>query len=51
MENLKTLINSFIIFKIIKGKIGEAIAKNIKNAFKLIKNFARRAFVGLKLDS
>ena len=48
MENLKTLINSFLIFKIIKGKIGEALAKNIKNAFKLIKGFARRAFVGLK---
>ena len=48
MENLKTLINSFLIFKIIKGKFGKAIAKNIKNAFKLIKGFARRAFVGLK---
>ena len=48
MENLKTLINSFLIFKIIKGKIGEALAKNIKNAFKLIKNAARRALVGLK---
>ena len=48
MENLKTLINSFLIFKIIKGKIGEALAKNIKNAFKLIKGFARRALVGLK---
>ena len=48
MENLKTLINSFLIFKIIKGKIGEALAKNIKNAFKLIKNSARRMIVGLK---
>jgi len=48
MENLKTLINSFLIFKIIKGKIGEAIARNIKNAFKLIKNAARRMIVGLK---
>ena len=48
MENLKTLINSFLIFKIIKGKIGEALAKNIKNAFKLIKGFARRALIGLK---
>ena len=48
MENLKTLINSFLIFKIIKGKFGEAIAKNIKNAFKLIKGFARRALIGLK---
>jgi hypothetical protein len=42
MENLKTLINSFLIFKIIKGKFGEAIAKNIKNAFKLIRGFIRR---------
>ena len=48
MENLKTLINSFLIFKIIKGKFGEAIARNIKNAFKLIKNAARRMIVGLK---
>ena len=48
MENLKTLINSFLIFKIIKGKFGEAIAKNIKNAFKLIKGVARRALIGLK---
>ena len=48
MENLKTLINSFLIFKIIKGKIGEALAKNIKNAFKLIKGVARRALIGLK---
>ena len=48
MENLKTLINSFLIFKIIKGKIGEALAKNIKNAFKLIRGVARRALVGLK---
>ena len=48
MENLKTLINSFLIFKILKGKIGKALVKNIKNAFKLIKGFARRAFVGLK---
>ena len=42
MENLKTLINSFLIFKIIKGKFGEAIARNIKNAFKLVKNFIKR---------
>ena len=48
MENLKTLINSFLIFKIIIGKIGEALAKNIKNAFKLIKGVARRALIGLK---
>ena len=48
MENLKTLINSFLIFKILKAKIGKALVKNIKNAFKLIKGFARRAFVGLK---
>ena len=47
MENLKTLINSFLIFKIIKGKFGEAIAKNIKNVFKLIKNFGRRALANI----
>ena len=43
MENFKTLINSFVIFKIIKAKFGEAITRNIKNVFKFIKNFARRA--------
>ena len=43
MENFKTLINSFVIFKIIKGKFGEAIARNIKNAFKLVKNFIKNS--------
>ena len=47
MENLKTLINSFIIFKIIKGKIGKAISQVIKNTFRLIRNFARRAIANL----
>ena len=42
MENLKTLINSFVIFKIIKGKFGEAIARAIKNAFRLVRGFIRR---------
>ena len=47
MENFKTLINSFVIFKIIKAKFGEAIVKNIKNVFKFIKNFARRAIANI----
>ena len=47
MENFKTLINSFVIFKILKAKFGEAIAKNIKNVFKFIKNFARRALANI----
>ena len=42
IENFKTLINSFVIFKILKGKFGDAIAKAIKNAFKLVKNFIKR---------
>jgi len=47
MENFKTLINSFVIFKILKAKFGEAIVKNIKNVFKFIKNFARRAIANI----
>ena len=43
MENFKTLINSFAIFQIIKGKFGKAIARNIKNAFKLVKNFIKNS--------
>ena len=47
MENLKTLINSFVIFQIIKGKFGDTIKQVIKNSFKLIKNFARRAIANV----
>ena len=47
MENLKTLINSFVIFQIIKGKFGKAISQVIKNTFRFIKNFARRAIANL----
>ena len=47
MENFKTLINSFVIFKILKAKFGEAIVKNIRNVFKFIKNFARRALANI----
>jgi len=47
MENLKTLINSFVIFQIIKGKFGKAISQAIKNTFRFIKNFARRAIANL----
>ena len=48
MENVKNLINGFIIWKTIGQKIFKQVAKNIKNAFKLIKGVARRALVGLK---
>jgi len=47
MENLKTLINSFVIFQIIKGKFAEKISLVIKNTFRFIKNFARRAIANL----
>ena len=47
MENLKTLINSFVIFQIVKGKFGDTIKQVIKNSFKLIKNFARRAIANV----
>ena len=46
IENFKTLINSFVVFKILKGKFGKAISQAIKNAYKLVKNFIKR---GLKL--
>jgi len=47
MENFKTLINSFVIFKILKAKFAERIVRNIKNVFKFIKNFARRAIANI----
>ena len=43
MENFKTLINSFIIFKILKTKVFDAIVRNIKNAFKIAKNIIKNA--------
>ena len=46
MENVKNLINGFIIWKTIGQKIFKQLVKNIKNAFKLVKNFIKR---GLKL--
>jgi len=47
MENLKTLINSFVIFQIIKTKFAKTISQVIKNTFRFIKNFARRAIANL----
>ena len=48
MENVRNLINGAIVFKVIYEKIIKGVIRNIKNAFKLVKGFARRAFVGLK---
>ena len=48
MENLTNLVNAFLVWKIIGKKIFTSIIKNIKNAFKLVKNFIKR---GLKLAS
>ena len=48
MENVKNLINAFIIWKVIGEKIFKSVIKNIKNAFKLVKNFIKR---GLNLAS
>ena len=42
MENVKNLINAFIIWKVVGEKIFKAVIKNIKNAFKLVKNFIKR---------
>ena len=41
MENLKNLINSFLIWKVIGEKIFKSVIKNIKNAFKLVKGFIK----------
>jgi len=43
MENFKTLINSFVVFKILKGKVFDAIVRNIKNAFRAAKNIIKNA--------
>jgi hypothetical protein len=48
MENVKNLITGFVIWKTIGQKIFKQVAKNIANVFKLVRGFARRAFVGLK---
>jgi len=48
MENVRNLINGFILWKLIGQKIFQQVVKNITNAFKLVRGFARRAFVGLK---
>ena len=48
MENVKNLINAFIIWKVVGEKIFKAVIKNIKNAFKLVKNFIKK---GLNLAS
>ena len=48
MENIKNLINAFIIWKVIGEKIFKSVVKNIKNAFKLLMNFIKR---GLNLAS
>ena len=42
IKNFTMLINSFLIFKILKAKVFDAIVRNIKNAFKLVKGFIRR---------
>ena len=48
MENVRNLINGAIVFKVIYEKIIKKVIQNIKNAFKLVKNFIKR---GLKLAS
>ena len=37
------LINSFLIFKILKKKVFDAIVRNIKNAFNVAKNIIKNA--------
>ena len=41
IKNFTTLINSFLIFKILKKKVFDAIVRNIKNAFKFAKNIIK----------
>jgi len=43
IKNFTTLINSFLIFKILKDKVLGAIIRNIKNAFKFAKNIIKTA--------
>jgi hypothetical protein len=48
MENVRNLITGAFVFKVIYEKIIKNVIKNIKNAFKLVKNFIKR---GLNLAS
>jgi hypothetical protein len=43
IKNFTTLINSFLIFKILKAKVFDAIVRNIKNAFKVARNIIKNA--------
>ena len=43
IKNFTMLINSFLIFKILKAKVFDAIVRNIKNAFKFAKNIIKNA--------
>jgi len=42
MENLKNLVNAFLVWKIIGKKIFTAIITRLKGAFNLVKNFLKR---------
>jgi len=42
MENIKPLLNAFLVWKIIGKKIFTAIITRLKNAFKLVKGFIKR---------
>ena len=48
MENVRNLINGAIVLKFVYETIIKKVIANIKNAFKLVKNFIKR---GLKLAS
>ena len=48
MENVRNLINGAIVLKFVYERIIKKVIANIKNAFKLVKNFIKR---GLKLAS
>ena len=43
IKNFTMLINSFLVFKILKAKVFDAIVRNIKNAFKFAKNIIKTA--------
>ena len=42
MENVRNLINGAIVFKFVYERIIKGVIQNIKNAFKLVKNFIKR---------
>ena len=48
MENVRNLINGAIVLKFVYERIIKGVINNIKNAFKLVKNFIKR---GLNLAS